>query len=123
MSKPNTKTVSQLEAELRAAPGIDITKLPLNSKLIVETTAAVYEFSILNPTQGLVSVTSVDSRFAKGSVCRIERSTYDLEGKVSVPYWVGKHLRMQLTFKNGILPCAIAVSARIEGDGWHYNVF
>ncbi len=123
MPTPRPQTATQLVMEYRGKPGINVAALKVGAEFIVETTVAVYEFTVINPEIGLVEVNSGDGRFLMGSVARLVQSVYDVEGKVAVPLWIGKDLRMQLTFKNGILPCAPTVSARILGDGWHYDVF
>ena len=117
------KTIPQIVAELRAQPGIDITRLAKGTKLIVETTQGVFEFSVTNPRHGLVRVFGTDARLRAGISGQVLESFYDIEGRVAVPNWITKSLRIQITFKNGVYPCTPALSARVEGAGWHYEVF
>lgn len=123
MPDPIVKTAEQVLAELKAQPGIDVRRLAKGSVFIVETSVNLYEFTVLNPAHGLVEIDSADGRFVRGAVAQIVESTYDVEGKIALPFWIGKSLRMQLNFKNGILPCAVSLNARIRGDGWYYDVF
>ena len=118
------KTPEQLIRELAAEPGVDIPKLPIGTKIIVETTQAVYELIVLNPPHNVVKVSSTDPRIkGDGVIGQLNQSLYDLAGKVSLPHRIAKNLRMQFTFANALYLCSAAISARVEGDGWHFEVF
>jgi phenolic acid decarboxylase len=121
MSAP--QTIDDLLADLRARPHIDISRLPVGATIIVETTQGIIEMVVLNPTAGLVRVSGTDPKIREPVNCQMTQSFYDLEGKVRLPKWIGKEMRMQLTFKNASLNCSATVSAVVRGKGWHYDVF
>ena len=117
------QTIDDVIAELRARPHIDITRLPVGSNIIVETTQGIIEIVVLNPTVGLIRVSGTDPKIKEPVNCQLTQSCYDLDGKIKLPKWIGKDLRMQLTFKNASLHCSSTVSATVLGKGWHYDVF
>lgn len=117
------KTIPELVEDFRKQPGVDISRLAEGAKVIVETTQGVFELTIQNPKHSLVRVNGTDPRLRAGISGQVFQSFYDIEGRIAVPYWIGKSLRMQISFKNGVYACTPAVSARVEGPGWHYDVF
>ena len=121
MAEP--QTIDDVLADLRAKPHIDISRLPVGMTVIVETTQGVMELVVLNPTQGLVRVSGTDPKIREPVNCQMTQSCYDLQGLITLPKWIGKDLRMQLTFKNATLNCSVTVSATVRGKGWHYDVF
>jgi hypothetical protein len=117
------KTPQQVLAELKRQPGIDIAKQPAGTTILVETTQGIYELVVKKPEISLVEVTSTDPRLHKGTLAQLNFSTYDIQGRIALPHWIGKSLRMQLSFKNTLYPCSAAISAAIVGDGFHFEVF
>jgi phenolic acid decarboxylase len=110
-------------AELRAQPHIDITRQPVGTTIIVETTQGIIEMVVLKPDVALVRVSGTDPKIKEPVNCQMTQSLYDLKGIITLPKWIGKELRMQLTFKNASLNCSATVSAVVRGKGWHYDVF
>lgn len=102
---------------------MDVTRLPAGTKIIVETTQGVYELVIDNPQISLVSIRGTDPRLKEPITGQLVASHYDHEGRVSLPNWIGKNLRMHIKFLNCEHTCSVSLSARVEGDGWHYDVF
>ncbi len=117
------KTTEQVTAEFRAKPGIDILKLTPGLRIIVETTQMVYEMDVTHPNIGYVRLFSTDARLRNGVTGELLESTYDIKGTVSLPRWIGKELRMQFRFHNGIYSCSPAVTARVSGPDWYVDVF
>jgi hypothetical protein len=117
------KTIDETLAELRARPGIDIARQPVGITIIVETTQGIIEMEVLNPTRGIVRVVGTDPKIQNPVVCQMTQSCYDMQSTISLPKWIGKDLRMQLTFNNANLHCSMTVSATVRGKGWHYDVF
>lgn len=117
------KTVDEVAAELWAKPGIDITKRGVGDVLIVETTLHVYKLEVRNPKFGLVRIHATDRLCRDGVTGELIESHYDLAGKVCLPRWIGKSLRMQIRFQNGNLGCSPAISCRLETPTFGYEVF
>lgn len=118
-----SESIEQTLASLRAQPGINVTKLAVGTRLTVETTQAVYEMVITHPILAIVRLFSTDPRLREGVSGELIESSLDLNGSVALPRWIGKNLRMHFNFKNGIYSCTPALSARVVGSGFHYDVF
>lgn len=117
------KTVEQVVAEIMSQPGIDISKRSGGEQITVETSQHILALSLLDPRQCLVQVSGTDPVLRSGLVGQMLQSTYDLRGEIILPHWIGKGLRMQITFQNSVYRCTPALSARIDGKGWHFDVF
>lgn len=113
------KTVAQTLQELRSEPGIDISRLAAGTTILVETTQGVYEIVVIEPRISLVEITGTDPRLKKPVTGQLLASNYDAEGKVSLPNWIGKNLRMQFKFHNCVFSCSVSLSARVG----NYEVF
>ena len=120
---PLPKTTDQVIAELMSKPGIDIGKRVVGDLIIIETTLHVYKLEVRNPKFGIVRIHATDRSCREGVTGELVESTYDLAGKVRLPRWIGKSLRMQIRFANGILGCSPAVSCRLDARTWGYEVF
>ena len=119
-----TETVESLKEK----GGVDLTKLTAGTKLLVETTAGVYEITIVEPSTGSVSIKATVSPFSahKPTVTTLERSIWDDKGNVAVPLWIGKAMRMVFRNDEGRLFATHSVmSAKVESrDGdWTYEVW
>lgn len=113
---------------LREKGGVDLTKLQSGVKILVETTAGIYELTVTNPAVGGVLVKATVPPFQAGVDIgtRLERSIWDDQGNVSLPYWIGKAMRMVFRDSKGQLFATHSVmSAKIESaDGsWTYEVW
>lgn len=117
------KTTTETWEELRAQPGIDIARLPVGTQILVETTQGIIEIEVLTPATGLVRVSGTDPKIKEPKVCQLVQSDYDLQGIIFLPKWIGKDLRMKLSFANATFHCSATISAQVRGDGWHYDVF
>lgn len=117
------QTIDDVLADLRARPHIDITRQPVGTNILVETTQGIIEMVVLNPETALVRVSGTDPKIREPVNCQMTQSLYDLEGRITLPKWIGKEMRMQLTFKNASLNCSATVSAMVRGKSWHFNVF
>jgi len=117
------KSIDETVRELRSRPGIDVTKLSVNQRVLVETTQAVYEMKVIAARLALVEITSTDPRLRKPVIGQLWASHYDVAGRVSLPGWIGRSLRMQLRFNNCTFPCSVTLSASVHGDRFHYDVF
>lgn len=117
------KSPDEVTLELRAQPGIDVCRLKVGTRITVETTQTVFELEMTVPSSGILRIFGTDPRLRSGVSGRLLQSNYDKDGLVNIPYWIGKSLRMQFVFKNGIFSCTPALSARVIGDNWFYEVF
>jgi hypothetical protein len=113
---------------LKKNGGVDLTKLQMGVKLLVETTAGIYEMTVVNPATGGVSVKATVPPFTAQTPfhTRLERSIWDDKGSVFIPFWIGKGMRMVFVDSFGKLFASHSVmSAKVEsGDGsWTYEVW
>lgn len=114
---------AELVAHIKAQPGVNITRLLPGTKVLVETTQNVFEFEITHPSMNLVRVRGSDPRLRPGITGQLIHSAYDIEATIILPDWIGKGLRMHIAFKNATYVSTPILSARIDGLGWHYDVF
>src|SRR6266403_1058233 len=92
------KSKTDLEKELRAAPGINVPTLPPGTVILIETTAQVYELTVVSP--GHVEVTGTDPRFHVPVIGRFVQSVYDPDATITFAGRIGANLRMDIEFKN-----------------------
>lgn len=124
MNDGDLKSVDDAIAALRKQPSINTLKLRAGTKVLVETTQHIYALRFVDPIdQQIVEVQSTDNRIQGTKIGQFVRSSYDRDGKVSIEGWISKSMRMQILFQNGTLLCTPTLSARLEGEGWSYNVF
>lgn len=100
-------------------------RLKEGDRLLVKTSREAYELTVLDPGDRLVMVRGSDPRLT-GIVARLVASIYGSEKSEKRAWrsgWIGFNMRMQLKFQNHLLTCSPAVSLRVEGDGWYYDVF
>lgn len=125
-----TKAYSMTETPdtLRERGGVDLTKLPARTKILVETTAGIYEIVVVKPEDGTVVVKATVAPFTahKDTMTVLERSIWDDKGKIALPFWVGQAMRMVFRDDKGELFATHSVeSARVvspAGD-WEYEVW
>lgn len=125
-----TKTSSMTETPetLRKKGGVDLTKLNPGVKILVETTVGIYELVITDPSTGGVSVKATVPPFEAGISIdtRLDRSIWDDKGKIFIPHWIGKSMRMVFVdSKSQLFATHSVVSAKVEsaeGD-WTYEVW
>jgi hypothetical protein len=120
--------MTETSQTLKDKGGVDLTKLQIGVKLLVETTAGIYELTVVDPLTGGVSVKATVPPFTAQQpfVTKLERSIWDDKGNVSIPFWIGKEMRMVFVDHSGKLFATHSVmSARVEsGDGsWTYEVW
>ncbi|MHC4372194.1 MAG: hypothetical protein ACYSW8_31705 [Planctomycetota bacterium] len=111
---------------LKKMGGADVSVLAIGTKLYVETTEAVYQLTVMG--DGLVMVESSEKPFKVQcpELCTLVRSDWDDTGKVNIPYWVGKAMRMIFKLADGKhYSTHSVVSTRIEAsDGsWGYELW
>ncbi len=116
-----TKSNAELTKEFWAAPGINIPDLLPGTIVIIETTASVFELTVIDYEH--VEVTGTDHRFHKPVIGRFVQSVYDVEGTMKFPGRIAKNLRMDVEFKNAMFRSTPAVSAGVRGKGYRYDVF
>lgn len=114
-------------ASLKALGGADLTKLEVGTKLYVETTKAVYGLTVLD-SAGTVMIESAEAPFVAQTPtrCELVRSDWDDKGKVNIPHWIGKAMRMILRRPTGkLMATHSVVSTRVEAaDGsWAYEIW
>lgn len=123
MPRTPEKTAEQILAEIRSQPGIDVSRLAKGTRLLIETTQYLYEFVVVDTVNRLVEIQGSDPRFKNPVIGQFLRSNYDMPGLVFLENWIGKSLRMQVRFRDSAISFPCAVSVRIEGDGYHFDVF
>jgi hypothetical protein len=114
---------AEVQAELEKLPHINLTKMQVGTKVVVETTQGVYELVVENPRHAVVSITGSDPRLHRPLYCQVKRSIYDSRGQITLEYRIAKSLRMELKFLHGPFICSPTLSARVQGRGWYYDVF
>lgn len=120
---PEPLDIPALVAYYKAQPGVNIGRLAEGTKVLVETTQNVFELQVIQPMLNLVHVRGSDPRLRPGVTGQLIHSAYDINGKVIIPDWIGKGLRMHIMFKNATYQSTPVLSARVSGNGWHYDVF
>lgn len=115
------KSTEQKIQEIWKAPGIIVPSLAPGTKLIIETTAVVFELQVIDHEH--VQVNGTDPRFHKPVVGRFIQSVYDAEATMKFPGWIGKNLRMEIEFANATFSSTPVISAGVIGKGYHYDVF
>jgi hypothetical protein len=110
-----------LADKLRQEPGIDVTRLKVGMRLMVETEQAIYEMRVLHQGLSLVEISSSDPVLRQPTVGQFIGS--QLPPACAVPNWIGKGLSMHLRFRNGDYFSAPVLSAEVKGDTWHYDLF
>lgn len=120
--------MTETAESLKKNGGVDLTKLKAGTKILVETTAGVYEIEVIEPLTGNVSVKATMSPFAaqKPTFTTLERSIWDDKGLITLPFWIGKSMRMVFRDDDGKLFATHSVmSARVESrDGdWTWEVW
>lgn len=114
--------------ELKCQGGVDITKVPVGTTILVETTHAVYEIVVLFPAMALIEITGTDRIFSaqKGThEATLKHSTGDQLGQVKIPHWIGKSMRMALQTNDGLVMTSAVCSGRITGpeNAWSYELW
>lgn len=112
---------------LKKMGGADVSALAVGTKVYVETTEAVYQLTVVG-RNGAVMVESAEPPFEVQTpeLCTLVRSDWDDKGKVNIPYWVGKAMRILFKLGDGNLYATHSVvSARVEAaDGaWGYELW
>jgi len=96
--------------------GIDIQRLAPETSVLLETDTRLYELKVVNPSLGLVEISSTDAALHQVTIGQLLSSG-------SKNWWIGKGLTMRIRFRNGIYTSGPVASARVVGKGWHYDVF
>jgi hypothetical protein len=106
-----------------AHPGIDITRQPIGTTILVETDTGLHELIVVNPQQATVQITGSDPRFHKPILGRLLQSVSALEPLVKLNHWIGRAMKMVIAFRGEPYTSGIVLSATVKGPGWHYDVF
>ena len=120
--------MTETAESLKKNGGVDLTKLKVGTTILVETTAGVYEIEVIEPLTGEVSVKATMSPFTaqKPTLTLLERSIWDDKGNITIPFWIGKSMRMVFRDDEGKLFATHSVmSAKVESrDGdWTWEVW
>ena len=114
--------MKSLADKLRQEPGIDVKRLKVGMRLMVETESAVYEMR--GATPGLEPGGNLVQRSRPAAAYRRAVHRQPASACVRDPEgWIGKGLLMYLRFRNGYYFSAPVLSAEVKGDTWHYTVF
>lgn len=118
MSITTPKTRKMLEAQ----PWIDIRKLKIDTRILIEAAPFIYELRILD-NEGMVEISSSDPRLVKPMACLYTSGIYDLDDTIMFPFRLAASLKMRLRFLNGILITEPMQTARLIGKDYYYDVF
>lgn len=103
--------------------GIDITKQPVGTTLIVETEDDhLFEMKVTIPQRGVVEVSGTEPRL-KFPVLGVLTHSFSGDKKTQINHWIGMLLQMSLVFKNGNYESKPVIHATVSGPGWKYDVF
>ena len=118
-------TLRAPEPVIDSQRGVNVSLMTTGTILTVQTTLATYHLRVTDPAKGLVEVNGADHRMNGILACLVCSfyGPHHSRRRIQRPNWVGYNMRMQLRFKNFLLVCDPTVSLRVEGDGWHYDVF
>lgn len=107
---------------------IDITRLQVDTRIIVETPNCIWDFTVVDPENALVKVYGTDPSVKDNKpVCGRLLQTYDpAEGvspdeRSSLKHSLAKAWIFQVQFSNLVLIGGPIESARVEGDGWSFE--
>ena len=109
-----------MKEQLTPDIGIDVRRLAPGVSILLETDSRLYEFKVINPSLGLVEISSTDPALHQATVGQLLSSTGPNGGQ---DWWIGKELAMRIRFRNGIYTSGPVASATVRGKGWHYDVF
>lgn len=105
--------------------GIDL-RHPLRKTgevILVETASGIWEFTLADPAQALVVVSSTDPRLHRPVYAMLLYSESPVNPLQRESHWIGPAMPMVLRFANGNLTTSPVVAASIRGEGWDYDVF
>jgi hypothetical protein len=122
------KTPEQQIEELRRQGGVDVTQMPVGTTILLETTMAVYEMRVTLPMLAALEIVGTDQIFNAGKgvhEVRLLHSAYDMAGKITIPHWIGKGLRMFLQNGGGVVVTSAVASARVTSPDktWAYELW
>lgn len=91
--------------------------------MIVETTQCVWSFTVLDVENQVVEVQGNEPNFNGRPPVRgqLTEAVEPVQGGRSVKGYLVKGWPFVLTFANVVMVCNPVVTARVEGDGWHYE--
>ena len=122
------QTLEQQVDDLKRLGGVDVTKVPVGTTIIIETTHAIYEIIVLFPSMALLEIIGTDKIFSaqKGShSVELQHSTYDQGGNIRIPHWIGKGMRMAFKTDDGVIMTSAVCSARVTSPdkSWSYELW
>ncbi len=116
-------TPAEALAALKKQPGIDISKQRPGTKIIVETDNLIFELKVVDPSRGLLEVTSNSPLLRRPTIGQYLRGVYVLDASVGIDHWIGRTMQMFLRFRNGYSLTGPVITASLSGPGWTYDVF
>ena len=122
------KTPEQQVEDLKRQGGIDVAEAEVGTKILIETTMAVYELKVLEPSTARVDIQGTDQIFSASKGVHQAEVVFSTTGApldVSVPNWIGKGLRIALKSSGGVIVMVSSVvSARITApdESWSYEL-
>lgn len=109
--------------ELKESKGIDICLLKTGTKIMVETTRNVFELQLVNKVDNVLRIESTNKFFQTPMFGVLTKSIFDRCGKVFIPSWIGKGMRMCLRTQRGTLVSDPVKSACVYGVGQDGNEY
>lgn len=104
-------------------PRIDITRLAPGTQIVVETDRSVWGLTVKDAERHLVYVEGTD-KLVQGKppvIGQLTEAVEPVSNGRSLKGHLVKGWNFLLTFANVVLVGNPVVTARVEGDGWHYE--
>lgn len=101
--------------------GIDITKLKLDTIIMVETEDNhIFEMIVRKPEHGVLEISGTEPRLKHSTLGVL---THSFDEKTQINHWIGQYLKMMLVFRNGNYESKLVAHASLKGEGWQFEVF
>lgn len=111
---------------LKSQGGVDVSCLQVGTKLYIETTTAVYCLTVMG-SKGLVTVESSREPFKAGEpeLAVLVQSDWDDKGQVTIPYWIGRAMRMVFNVNGHLSATGSVETTLIQGaeGSWKYELW
>jgi hypothetical protein len=93
------------------------------NRIIIQTTQCIWVLTVRDPAKGLVEVYGSDLRFIEGKplMGELTEAVEPIQNGRCLKLYLVKGWKFLLTFANVVVVCNPVVTARVEGDGWHYE--
>lgn len=97
--------------------GIDVSKLPVNCRIVVRTRNSIYKIKILPDNRVMVKG---GKYFPKPTECSFNGSTWG--GSMLKLHWIGHEMYMEFVTDTDLITTSAVEEAKIIGENWHYDM-